>query len=318
MPNGGFHEGLEERGKGFRNLKRPIKQPNIVGWKVKSFDPEALLIALDGYPINTGCAEEQIKDLMRRVTHACDTSMPRKRGINSIPSVHWWNDHISVLRKEYSEHDALMNENPKQKTPPNKPNFNSQNSPTQKERRLRLSNFRIKPGTFLVSINVNKRIKASSSTQILSLAGKKLCEDNINLKAAILSPGLLPLLHKFAVGRDEYFASNQNLCGLSLVSLGKAAAGLQPETLPQVQPFQSIYTSPNSFREQEQGPAGLQNQFEVKVITGFEELVYYNPRPESWISWRMGVLVIILDGLDAILLAFMHARSRCLQKDSFS
>ncbi|XP_074115109.1 uncharacterized protein LOC141537828 [Cotesia typhae] len=71
-----------------QNPKGLVKQPNIVGWKVKSFDPEALLIALDGDPINTGCAEEQTKDLMRRVTDACNASMPRKRGINSRPSVH--------------------------------------------------------------------------------------------------------------------------------------------------------------------------------------------------------------------------------------
>ncbi|CAG5100516.1 Protein of unknown function [Cotesia congregata] len=37
---------------------------------------------------------------MKRVTYACDASMPRKRGINPRPSVHWWNDYISVLRKE--------------------------------------------------------------------------------------------------------------------------------------------------------------------------------------------------------------------------
>lgn len=37
---------------------------------------------------------------MERVTRACDASISRKRGINSRPSVHWWNDHISVLRSE--------------------------------------------------------------------------------------------------------------------------------------------------------------------------------------------------------------------------
>lgn len=37
---------------------------------------------------------------MKRVAQACDTCMPRKRGINQRTSVHWWNDHISFLRKE--------------------------------------------------------------------------------------------------------------------------------------------------------------------------------------------------------------------------
>ncbi|XP_074098337.1 uncharacterized protein LOC141527015 [Cotesia typhae] len=51
-------------------------------------------------------------------------------------------------------------------------------------------------------------------------------KDNINLKAPILNPELLPLLHKSAVGRDKHLASNQNLCGLSLVSLGKALCAM--------------------------------------------------------------------------------------------
>lgn len=83
-----------------RNLRGPIKQSNIVGWKVKSFDPEVLLTAVDRDPIETGCAEEHTKALMMRVTQACDASMPRKRVMNSRPAVHWWNDHISNLRKE--------------------------------------------------------------------------------------------------------------------------------------------------------------------------------------------------------------------------
>lgn len=37
---------------------------------------------------------------MGRVTQACDASMPRKHGMNQRPSVHWWNEHISVLCTE--------------------------------------------------------------------------------------------------------------------------------------------------------------------------------------------------------------------------
>uniref|UniRef100_A0A6M2DSR2 Putative r1-6 dk n=1 Tax=Xenopsylla cheopis TaxID=163159 RepID=A0A6M2DSR2_XENCH len=83
-----------------QNSRRPITQSNVVGWKVKSFDPEALLIAFVSDPINTANAEEMTKNLMKRVTQACDASMPRKRGINSRPPVYWWNDDISILRKE--------------------------------------------------------------------------------------------------------------------------------------------------------------------------------------------------------------------------
>ncbi|GBO99906.1 Retrovirus-related Pol polyprotein from type-1 retrotransposable element R1 [Eumeta japonica] len=64
------------------------------------FDPEVLLTALDSDPIETKCAEDHTKALMMRVTQACDASMPRKRVMNSRPAVHWWNDHISNLRKE--------------------------------------------------------------------------------------------------------------------------------------------------------------------------------------------------------------------------
>ncbi|GBP19295.1 hypothetical protein EVAR_79895_1 [Eumeta japonica] len=57
-----------------RNLRGPIKQTNTI--------------------------EDHTKALMMRVTQACDASMPRKRVMNSRPAVHWWNDHISNLRKE--------------------------------------------------------------------------------------------------------------------------------------------------------------------------------------------------------------------------
>lgn len=80
--------------------RKANRQTNAVGWKVKSFDPSALVVALDSDPIVTGSAEEKTKDLMKRVTQACDACMPRKRSINQRPPVHWWDDHIGVLRSE--------------------------------------------------------------------------------------------------------------------------------------------------------------------------------------------------------------------------
>ncbi|XP_015509714.2 uncharacterized protein LOC107216897 [Neodiprion lecontei] len=81
-----------------RNPRRATRQTNAVGWKVKDFDSEALVVALDKDSTITGDAEEKTKNLMTKITQACDTCMPRKRGINQRPSVHWWNDQISALR----------------------------------------------------------------------------------------------------------------------------------------------------------------------------------------------------------------------------
>ncbi|XP_036231721.2 putative 115 kDa protein in type-1 retrotransposable element R1DM [Bactrocera oleae] len=78
--------------------RRSNNQLNTIGSKVKSFDPSALLVSLDSDPIITGPAEDKTKDLLTRLTRACDVSMPRKRDNNQRPSVHWWNDRISTLR----------------------------------------------------------------------------------------------------------------------------------------------------------------------------------------------------------------------------
>ncbi|CAD6235046.1 GSCOCG00012408001-RA-CDS [Cotesia congregata] len=80
--------------------RRPKKQLNTIGWKVKTLDPSALLVALNSDQIIAGCAEEKTKDLMKRVIQACDASMSRRRSMNTRLSVHWWNDHISALREE--------------------------------------------------------------------------------------------------------------------------------------------------------------------------------------------------------------------------
>ncbi|XP_044583012.1 uncharacterized protein LOC123264033 [Cotesia glomerata] len=82
-----------------RNPQRATRQTNAAGWKVKDFDSEALVVALDiDSTIITGNAVEKTKNLMTRIAQACDTCMPRKRGINKRPSVHWWNDQINALR----------------------------------------------------------------------------------------------------------------------------------------------------------------------------------------------------------------------------
>ncbi|GBP95723.1 hypothetical protein EVAR_70151_1 [Eumeta japonica] len=42
------------------------------------------------------------KDLMKRVTHACDASMPRKHNMNQRPAVHWWNDPVAALHHSWT------------------------------------------------------------------------------------------------------------------------------------------------------------------------------------------------------------------------
>ncbi|XP_044594627.1 uncharacterized protein LOC123272065 [Cotesia glomerata] len=75
--------------------RRPKKQLNTIGWKVKTLDPRALLVALNSDQIIAGCAEEKTKDLMKRVTQACDASMSRRRGINTSPQYCFKNNYKS-------------------------------------------------------------------------------------------------------------------------------------------------------------------------------------------------------------------------------
>lgn len=79
---------------------RASRQNKATGWKVKSFDPTAFTVALEGDTNITGNAEEGSRNLMIKVTQACDASMSRKRGGGQRRPVHWWNDQISVLRNE--------------------------------------------------------------------------------------------------------------------------------------------------------------------------------------------------------------------------
>ncbi|GBP37717.1 Retrovirus-related Pol polyprotein from type-1 retrotransposable element R1 [Eumeta japonica] len=53
----------------------PNRQTNTtVGWKIKIFDPSTLIVVIDSKLIVAGSAEEMTKDLLKRVTHACDAS----------------------------------------------------------------------------------------------------------------------------------------------------------------------------------------------------------------------------------------------------
>ena len=81
--------------------RRPApKKTNAVGWKVSSFDHRTYLVALDDHPISGSNATEKATNIMRRLTEACDATMPRKQANNRRPPVYWWSDDIADLRKK--------------------------------------------------------------------------------------------------------------------------------------------------------------------------------------------------------------------------
>ncbi|GBO99935.1 hypothetical protein EVAR_74298_1 [Eumeta japonica] len=64
-----------------QNPRRVNKQTCGVGWKVKLFDPAALMVALDCESFIIESAEEKTENLMKRVTQACDAKCLKKRRI---------------------------------------------------------------------------------------------------------------------------------------------------------------------------------------------------------------------------------------------
>ncbi|CAH2097098.1 unnamed protein product [Euphydryas editha] len=78
--------------------ERMHRKSKTTGWKIGAFDPEVFMVALNSEPISDGNAEHMAKYLMKRITEACDTAMPRKRAMIRHSSMHWWNENISNLR----------------------------------------------------------------------------------------------------------------------------------------------------------------------------------------------------------------------------
>ncbi|XP_015124457.1 uncharacterized protein LOC107046370 [Diachasma alloeum] len=54
------------------------KKTIAISWKVSTFDPSSFLVAFDDCPISGRNAKEKTDDIMRRMTEACDATMPRK------------------------------------------------------------------------------------------------------------------------------------------------------------------------------------------------------------------------------------------------
>lgn len=78
----------------------PALKTNAVGWKTSVFNRELFRVVLQKGPINAEDATAEVEEVMKRVTIACDSTMPRKRQGNRHSAVHWWNDTIAALRQE--------------------------------------------------------------------------------------------------------------------------------------------------------------------------------------------------------------------------
>ncbi|CAH2092422.1 unnamed protein product [Euphydryas editha] len=77
-----------------------VHKTNAVGWRVGAFDSHTFTVALDNREIGGGNANEQAQLLMKRLTEACDATMPRKCTVNQPPAMYWWNEEICNLRKK--------------------------------------------------------------------------------------------------------------------------------------------------------------------------------------------------------------------------
>ncbi|XP_050684665.1 uncharacterized protein LOC126979411 [Leptidea sinapis] len=70
------------------------------GWKISHFDSEAFKVALIDQPLLGNDPNEKADVINRRITVACDETMPRKRSSYLLPPVYWWNETISSIRKQ--------------------------------------------------------------------------------------------------------------------------------------------------------------------------------------------------------------------------
>ena len=57
--------------------KRPPKKNKFTGWKANAFDADALRFCMEGGCAEGSSAEEKVKDVIRKVTSACDAAIPR-------------------------------------------------------------------------------------------------------------------------------------------------------------------------------------------------------------------------------------------------
>lgn len=65
---------------------------------VSSFEPATYLEELDIHPLGGRYTSEIANECRKKVTKACDGTMPRKAGRSRRPPVYWWNGTIDTLR----------------------------------------------------------------------------------------------------------------------------------------------------------------------------------------------------------------------------
>lgn len=80
--------------------RKVSKNIHVNGWKVKMFDGEMFRIACEDNIFLSGEASNKTSQLMKWVTRACDTAMPRRVSISQRTPVYWWNDEIAQLRSK--------------------------------------------------------------------------------------------------------------------------------------------------------------------------------------------------------------------------
>ena len=77
---------------------RSPEKNKFIGWKASAFDADAMRLCMEGGCAEGSSAKEKVKDVMRKVTSACDAAMPRRGNGNPHKPVYWWSDRIVQLR----------------------------------------------------------------------------------------------------------------------------------------------------------------------------------------------------------------------------
>ena len=82
------------------NRVRPAERTKALGWKASASDSGLFGVALEKRPINVKDATEEVEEVMKRITKACDSNIPESAMGTGICLFYWWRDTIVVLRRE--------------------------------------------------------------------------------------------------------------------------------------------------------------------------------------------------------------------------
>lgn len=81
-----------------RCQNRPSRTKRHIGWKSSAFDADTLCASMEDGDARGITAEDKVKDVMDKLTRACDAAMPRRGSGNPHTPVYWWSDTIAQLR----------------------------------------------------------------------------------------------------------------------------------------------------------------------------------------------------------------------------